>query len=112
MIPVCAEFGPWKPATASVARGRDTALLREILDQTAERVGKELTNQPAVEAELRNLIGTLYQRIGKFDRAEDMHRAVLKISRAYAEICETEERIVARSPRELDHGKAADGKKS
>jgi hypothetical protein len=41
--------------------------------------------------------------------AEDMHRAVLKISRVYAEICETAERIVASSPRELDHGKAADG---
>jgi hypothetical protein len=41
--------------------------------------------------------------------AEDMHRAVLNISRVYAEICETAERIVASAPRELDHGKAADG---
>jgi hypothetical protein len=41
--------------------------------------------------------------------AEDMHRAVLKISRVYAEICETTERSVANPPRELDHGKAADG---
>src|SRR5882724_10586073 len=43
----------------SVALGRDTTTLREILDQTAERVGKEMTNQPAVEAELRVLIGRL-----------------------------------------------------
>jgi hypothetical protein len=42
--------------------------------------------------------------------AEDMHRAVLNISRVYAEICETAERSVASPPRELDHGKAADGK--
>jgi hypothetical protein len=41
--------------------------------------------------------------------AEDMHRAVLNISRVYAEICETAERSVASPPRELDHGKAADG---
>ena len=41
--------------------------------------------------------------------AEDMHRAVLKISRVHAEICETAERIVASSPRELDHDKEADG---
>jgi hypothetical protein len=41
--------------------------------------------------------------------AEDMHRAVSKISRVYAEICETAERIVASAPRKLDHGKAADG---
>ena len=42
--------------------------------------------------------------------AEDMHRAVLNISRVYAEIYGTAERIVASAPRELDHGKAADGK--
>jgi hypothetical protein len=30
------------------AQGRDTAMLREILDKTAERVGRELTNQPRV----------------------------------------------------------------
>ena len=41
----------------SVALGRDTTMLREILDRTAERVGKDLTNQPAVEAELRDTLG-------------------------------------------------------
>jgi predicted ArsR family transcriptional regulator len=44
--------------------------------------------------------------------AEDMHCAVLNISRACAEICEMAERIVASSARELDHGKRADGKKA
>jgi hypothetical protein len=39
--------------------------------------------------------------------AEDMHRAVFKISQVYAEICETAERIVASSPRELGHGQEA-----
>ena len=65
----------------SVALGRDTTMLREILDQTAERVGKEMTNQSAVEAELRALIGTLYRQIGNFDRAEEMDRAALAINR-------------------------------
>jgi hypothetical protein len=37
---------------------------RVILDRTAERVGKEMTHQPAVEAELRSLIGRLYFEIG------------------------------------------------
>jgi hypothetical protein len=32
----------------SVALGRDTTLLREILDRTAQRVDKELTNQPDI----------------------------------------------------------------
>lgn len=41
--------------------------------------------------------------------AEDMHRAVSKISQVYVEICETAERIVASPPRELGHGPEADG---
>ncbi len=65
----------------SVALGRDTAMLREILDRTAERVGKEMINQPAVEAELYSLIGTHYREIGNFDRAEEMHRAALETRR-------------------------------
>src|SRR5260370_4660457 len=67
----------------SVALGRDTTMLREMLNRTAERVGKEMTNQPAVEAELRNLIGTLYQRIGNYPQAEEMHRAALAIRRKH-----------------------------
>src|SRR6266404_2240722 len=65
----------------SVALGQDTKMLRGILDQTAERVGKEMTNQPAVEAELRTLIGRLYLEIGNYGQAEKMHRATLAIDR-------------------------------
>lgn len=65
----------------SVALGRDTTMLREILNRTAERVGKEMTNQPAVEAELLGLLGTLYQQIGNYDRAEEMHRGAFAIRR-------------------------------
>jgi tetratricopeptide (TPR) repeat protein len=65
----------------SAALGRDTTMLREILDQTAERVGKEMTDQPGVEAELRSLIGRLYRQIGNLDRAEEMDRAALAIRR-------------------------------
>src|SRR5882672_2204469 len=66
-----------------IALGRDTAILREILAQAATRVGKELTNQPALEAELRGVIGTLYQRIGEFHRAEEMQRVALAIRRKH-----------------------------
>jgi serine/threonine protein kinase len=65
----------------SAALGRDTTMLGEILDQTAERVGKEMTDQPVVEAELRSLIGRLYRQIGNFDRAEEMDRVALAIPR-------------------------------
>jgi eukaryotic-like serine/threonine-protein kinase len=63
----------------SVARGEDTKMLQGILDQTAERIGKEMTNQPAVEAELRDLIGTVYYRLGNYQRAAEMHRAAVAI---------------------------------
>jgi serine/threonine protein kinase len=65
----------------SVALGQDTKLLRGILDGTAERVGKEMANQPAIEAELRSLIGRLYFEIGNYDGAEGMHRAALAFYR-------------------------------
>src|SRR5258707_1805621 len=65
----------------NVALGRDTAILREILDQTASKVGKELTNQPAVEAELRSVIGTLYYKTGQYQQAEEMQRVALAIRR-------------------------------
>ncbi len=78
----------------SVALGRDTILLREILDRTAERVGQEMTNQPAVEAELRSLIGRLYFEIGIYDQAETMHRAALAIHR---KLFDPESREVAAS---------------
>ncbi len=67
----------------SVALGQDTKMLRGILDRTAQRVGNEMTNQPAVEAHLRSLIGQLYFEIGIYDLAEEMQRASLAIDRSH-----------------------------
>ena len=67
----------------SVALGRDTTMLREILDQTANRLG-EITNQPAVEAELQDLIGTLYTEVGNYHRAEEMLETAVAIRRQVA----------------------------
>ena len=63
----------------SVALGRDTTMLREILDKTIDRVGKELTNQPAVEAELQSVIGQVYHELGNFKEAEKVHRTALAL---------------------------------
>src|SRR6185369_10589581 len=68
-----------KGVEPSVAKGRDTTMLREILDKTAERVGKDLTNQPEVEAELRNTIGSAYWELGQLDKAESMYRRSLAV---------------------------------
>jgi len=66
-------------AGPAAARGRDATMLLEILDQTAARIGTELSNQPAVEAELRGIIGKLYEQIAKYDQAEKMEREALAI---------------------------------
>jgi tetratricopeptide (TPR) repeat protein len=65
----------------SVALGRDTTLLREILDRTAERLG-ELANQPAVEADLRVTLGNVFFEIGDYQRAEEMQRRALEIRKS------------------------------
>src|SRR5204863_4904903 len=65
----------------SVALGQDTKMLRGIVDRTAERIGKEMTSQPAIEAELRSVIGRLYFGIGNYEGAEKMHRAALAFYR-------------------------------
>jgi serine/threonine protein kinase/Tfp pilus assembly protein PilF len=65
----------------SAANGRDTALLREIVDRTAERVTTELANQPAVEASLRSTLGRVYEDLGLYPQAADMFRHELTIRR-------------------------------
>jgi serine/threonine protein kinase len=64
-----------------VARGQDTLMLKEILDQTAERIGRELTNQPAVRAGLMRVIGRVYGQLGDPARAEAMSRGALALYR-------------------------------
>lgn len=64
-------------AGPSVANGRDTTLLVEILDTTATRIGKELDKQPDVRADLQTIIGNVYNELGYFNKAEAMHRDVL-----------------------------------
>jgi serine/threonine protein kinase/tetratricopeptide (TPR) repeat protein len=61
------------------AHGQDTTMLLGILDQTAARIGVQMSSQPAIEAELRDLIGRLYDQIGNSRKAEEMERAALAI---------------------------------
>jgi serine/threonine protein kinase/Tfp pilus assembly protein PilF len=58
----------------SVALGRDTTLLREILDKTVVRVTRDLKDQPEVQAEICNTIGEVYRALGQLNKAEEMHR--------------------------------------
>jgi eukaryotic-like serine/threonine-protein kinase len=61
----------------SKALGRDTTMLKEILDKTAARVSKDLTSQPEVQAELLNTLGEVYVLLGQYETAESvLSRAV------------------------------------
>jgi serine/threonine protein kinase/tetratricopeptide (TPR) repeat protein len=64
----------------SVARGRDTTMLRDILNETAERVGKEMINQPAVQAKLCAILGNVYEQLGDRERGEKMEREALVLN--------------------------------
>ena len=66
----------------SAARGRDTTMLREILDETSQRVGKGLKDQPEVEAEMRSTIGDVYSALGQYGKAENAYREALALRKA------------------------------
>lgn len=91
----------------SVAMGRDTTMLREILNHTVERVGVELKDQPAVEAELRDVMGQLYFELGDYAQAEGMERTAVEI---YQELGDPESAEEASSLNELGLALLAEGK--
>ena len=65
----------------SVALGRDTTMLKEILDKTAERVGKDLTNQPEVAIELLKTLANTYEELGLYPRMEKTASESLRLAR-------------------------------
>lgn len=64
-----------------VALGRDTKLMRAILDKTADRVSQSLTNQPEVAAQLQFIIANTYLKLSVYDRAEASAREALRLNR-------------------------------
>jgi serine/threonine protein kinase/tetratricopeptide (TPR) repeat protein len=65
----------------SVALKRDTVLLREILEKATERVGRDLTNRPAVQVELWNTIGDVWSEMGVMGKASEIYRKSLETLR-------------------------------
>ena len=53
---------------------------RELLDQGAEKVVRELKDQPVVQAKLLDTIGRLYQSIGVYDREQPLLEEALKLA--------------------------------
>ena len=65
----------------SVAKGRDTKLLREILDKTVERVRIDLKDQPEIEAELLEVISGVMLQLGEFQETAALRREILELKR-------------------------------
>ena len=63
----------------SVARGRDTQMLQEILNKLVERLDTDLDAYPDVEAELRMTIGRVYQELSQPKTATEMYRQALEL---------------------------------
>jgi len=67
-------------ADPSKSRG-NVITARELLDQGAEKVVRELKTQPTVQAKLLDTIGQLYQSIGLYDREQPLLEESLKLRR-------------------------------
>jgi eukaryotic-like serine/threonine-protein kinase len=68
-------------AQPAVAAGRDTRLMRDILDATVKRLARDPANPPEIEAELRGTLAAVYKAIGDFEKAEAMQRIALNLRR-------------------------------
>jgi len=64
-----------------VAQGRDTTVMREILDRAVERLEAGEIEDELIEAELRYTIGATFQGLGEYALAEPHLRAALAIRR-------------------------------
>ena len=60
----------------SEARG-NTITAREIMDKGADRIGQELTTQPAIQATLMETMGTVYTSLGLYEQAASLLRSAL-----------------------------------
>jgi len=66
-------------ATPSVAAGRDTTMLREMMDAAAARIEHgELAVAPEAEARLLIMVAAAYRELAQFDKAEGMLRRALE----------------------------------
>jgi len=63
----------------STAQGKDTELLRTILDDAAERIDAGEIEDAVIEAALRETVGSTLAAIGQYEEAEPMLRRALEI---------------------------------
>ncbi|HEY6372189.1 MAG TPA: tetratricopeptide repeat protein, partial [Candidatus Sulfotelmatobacter sp.] len=70
--------GMFKVSNPSEARGNDIRA-REILDKSSKEIDTGLANDPELQAEMMNVMGTVYQSLGLTSTAEPLLRRALEI---------------------------------
>jgi serine/threonine protein kinase len=70
--------GLFKVSNPSEARG-NTVTAREILDKGADKISLELQGQPLVQGKLMYTMGSVYESLGLFNRAQDLLENALDI---------------------------------
>jgi tetratricopeptide (TPR) repeat protein len=73
--------GLFNVADPSEARG-NSITAREIMDKGAERIDKELTSQPAIQATLMETMGVVYTSLGLYSQAVKLLSSALEKRRA------------------------------
>jgi serine/threonine-protein kinase len=63
------------------ASGGADVTARELLDEGAERIDRELAGQPLVRSEMMQLMGEVYTNIGSYDEAEGLLEQTLDLRR-------------------------------
>jgi tetratricopeptide (TPR) repeat protein len=66
----------------SVALVHDPAMVRGVLDRAAERIDRDLANQPETAIELRTTVAAIYGELGLFDKMAELARKNLDLARA------------------------------
>ena len=70
--------GLFKVSDPSEARG-NSVTAREILDQGADKIARELQGQPVVQGKLMNTMGFVYMNLGLFEPAQKLLETALDI---------------------------------
>ena len=69
-------------ADADFARGRDTTVLQDMLDEFAAKSFTELDDLPEVKASVQLTLGTVYHRLSFFQQADELLSSALVIHRS------------------------------
>jgi tetratricopeptide (TPR) repeat protein len=66
----------------SVTLGRDPTMVRELLDRAANRIDRDLANQPEIAIELWTTLAATYGELGLHDKMEELAHKNLELARS------------------------------